>query len=127
MAGHMTRPLPVLAVHSAQTIVEDVHLQIAIDVMSWAFVKQVNVPFPSLVQCFITFLFEVVDFFKLLSGLGWWIVPLDKGFLRRSQETTVLKDSLSTHLLVALVSVMGKMRSMTALCVTPGMLNKQMM
>ncbi|GJY66255.1 hypothetical protein Tco_0468493 [Tanacetum coccineum] len=71
-----------LAVHSAQPIVEDVHLLMAINVVSWAFVKQVIVPFPGLVQCFISFLLEVMDFFKLLSGLGWWTVPLDKGLFK---------------------------------------------
>ncbi|GKB86590.1 hypothetical protein Tco_0958862 [Tanacetum coccineum] len=71
--------------------------------------NQVIVPFPGLVQCFISFLLEVMDFFKLLSGLGWWTVPLDKGFLRRSQESTISEDSLSTHLLAApnLVSPLG--------------------
>nr|GEY07378.1 hypothetical protein [Tanacetum cinerariifolium] len=85
-----------LAVHSAQPIVEDVHLLMAIDVMGWAFVKQVIVPFPGMI----------------------------KAFLRRSKESTVPGDSQSTHLLVAPVSVMEKTRSMIASCVTPGMLNK---
>ncbi|GJW08499.1 hypothetical protein Tco_1570922 [Tanacetum coccineum] len=54
----------------------------AIDVMSWAFIKQVIIPFPGVVQCFVTFLLEVIDFFKLLSGLGWRTVPLDNGFFK---------------------------------------------
>ncbi|GJR99643.1 hypothetical protein Tco_0316152 [Tanacetum coccineum] len=37
---------------------------------------------PCLVQCFVTFLLEVTDLFKKLSGLGWWIVPLDKGLFK---------------------------------------------
>ncbi|GKD28008.1 hypothetical protein Tco_1234222, partial [Tanacetum coccineum] len=71
-----------LAIHSAQLIVEDVHLQMAIDVVCWEFIKQVIIPLPGLVQCFVTFLLEVMNFFKLLSGLGWWTVPLDKGFFK---------------------------------------------
>nr|GEU87073.1 hypothetical protein [Tanacetum cinerariifolium] len=71
-----------LAVHSAQPVVEDVHLLMAINVVSWAFIKHVVVPFPGLVQCFISFLLEVTYFFKLLSGLGWWTVPLDKGLFK---------------------------------------------
>ncbi|GJY55097.1 hypothetical protein Tco_0446761, partial [Tanacetum coccineum] len=66
-----------LAVHSAQPIIEDVHLLMAIDAVSRAFVKHIIVPFPGLVQCFITFLLEVTNFFKLLSGLRWWTIPLD--------------------------------------------------
>ncbi|GJU37956.1 hypothetical protein Tco_1186310, partial [Tanacetum coccineum] len=54
------------------------------------------------------------------GGQYLWI----KDFLRRSQESTVPGGSLSTHRLVALVRVMGKSRSMTASCDTPGMLNK---
>ncbi|GJR72245.1 hypothetical protein Tco_0084610 [Tanacetum coccineum] len=86
-------------VHSAETIVEDVHLLMAIDVM-------------------------VADFFKLLSGFGWRVVPLDKGFFK---EIPGIDDSwrkLSIHILAASVSVIGKTRSMTASCDTPRMLNK---
>ncbi|GJX72808.1 retrovirus-related pol polyprotein LINE-1 [Tanacetum coccineum] len=54
------------------------------------------------------------------GGQHLWI----KAFLRRSQESTVPGGSLSTHLLVAPVKVIGKTCSMTALCDTPGMMNK---
>ncbi|GJW52892.1 hypothetical protein Tco_0096977 [Tanacetum coccineum] len=54
------------------------------------------------------------------GGQYLWI----KAFLRRSQESTVPGGSLSTYLLAAPVREMGKTRSMTASCDTPGMLNK---
>ncbi|GKA29671.1 hypothetical protein Tco_0715916 [Tanacetum coccineum] len=61
---------------------KDIHLLLATDVVVWALVKQVAVPFPSLVQRFITFLLEVADFFKLFFSLRWWIIPLDKGLFK---------------------------------------------
>ncbi|GKC94843.1 hypothetical protein Tco_1160285 [Tanacetum coccineum] len=42
-----------------------------------------------------------MNIFKLLRGLGWWAIPLDKGLLRRSQVLIVPGVSLSTHLFAA--------------------------
>ncbi|GJW52008.1 hypothetical protein Tco_0093359 [Tanacetum coccineum] len=65
-----------------------------------------------------------MKFFKLHSGHGWWTVPLDKGFLRRSQESMVPGESLSIHLLAAPASVIGKTCSMNASCIFPQFSNE---
>nr|GEU50948.1 reverse transcriptase domain-containing protein [Tanacetum cinerariifolium] len=47
---------------------------------NWLFT--VIVPFLSLVQCFITFLLEIADIFKLLQGLRWWTISLDTSLFK---------------------------------------------